>query len=79
MVDAGQTQIMIEKSKVCIGALLVDRDLNVIRQALKTVVAYMEFNYPGLEDWDGYTLDFEGVKPKIDEVFKEALSAVKNY
>ncbi|MCE7737647.1 MAG: hypothetical protein GPJ54_22340 [Candidatus Heimdallarchaeota archaeon] len=78
MVDAGQTQIMIEKSKVCIGALLVDRDLNVIRQGLRKVVAFMEQNYPGLEDWDGYSLEFESVKPYIDLVFEEALSTVKN-
>ncbi|MFV2014100.1 MAG: hypothetical protein ACC656_01610 [Candidatus Heimdallarchaeota archaeon] len=78
MVDAGQTQIMIEKSRVCIGAVLVDRDLNVIRQALKSIVKFMELNYPGLEDWDGYTLDFEAVKPQIDQVFGEALSSVTN-
>ncbi|OLS25242.1 MAG: hypothetical protein HeimC2_19180 [Candidatus Heimdallarchaeota archaeon LC_2] len=79
MVDAGTTQIMIEKSSVCIGALLVDRDLNVIRQALITVVKFMETNYPELKHWDGYSLDFENVKPKVEEVFKAALLSVQNY
>lgn len=78
MVDAGQTQIMIEKSSVCIGALLVDRDLNVIRQALISIVNFMETNYPELKHWDGYSLDFEKVKPKIDDVFEKTLSAVRN-
>ena len=69
---------MIEKSSVCIGALLVDRDLNVIRQALITVVKFMETNYPELKHWDGYSLDFEKVKPKVEEVFKAALLSVQN-
>lgn len=79
MVDAGQTQIMIEKSNVCTGALLVDRDLNVIREALKSIVDFMTENYPGLEEWDGYSINFSGVRPKVNQVFNDALSAVKNY
>lgn len=79
MVDAGQTQIMIEKSNVCTGALLVDRDLNVIREALKSIVKFMAENYPGLEEWDGYSINFSAVRPKVNQVFNDALSAIKNY
>ncbi|MFV2015563.1 MAG: hypothetical protein ACC656_09065, partial [Candidatus Heimdallarchaeota archaeon] len=61
MVDAGQTQIMIEKSIVCTGALLVDRDLNVMREALRSIVEFMAINYPGLEEWDGHSIDFSSV------------------
>lgn len=79
MVDAGTTQIMIEKSSVCIGALLVDRDLNIIRQALKETVKFMEDKYPELASWDGYSLDFSDVKSNIDKRFGEALEAVKSF
>ena len=48
MVDAGQTLIMIEKSKVCIGALFVNRNLNLIRKALRKTVECMEAHYPDL-------------------------------
>lgn len=78
MVDAGQTQIMIEKSKVCIGALLVDRDLNIIRKALRTVVNFMETEYPGFEDWDGYSIDYSGIKPFVDNLFIEVLSTIES-
>jgi hypothetical protein len=79
MVDAGQTQIMIEKSTVCTGALLVDRDLNVIREGLKSIVKFMALNYPGLEEWDGHSIDFSAVRPKVNQVFSDALSTIKNY
>lgn len=78
MVDAGQTLIMIEKSKVCIGALLVDRDLNLIRKALRKTVEFMEAHYPDLENWDGYSVDFSDVKPFVDDLFIEVLSSVEN-
>ncbi len=79
MVDAGQTQIMIEKSNVCTGALLVDRDLNVIREALKSIVEFMALDYPELEEWDGYSIDFSGVRPKVNQIFNAALSSIKNF
>ncbi|OLS27315.1 MAG: hypothetical protein HeimC2_11520 [Candidatus Heimdallarchaeota archaeon LC_2] len=79
MVDAGQTQIMIEKSIVCTGALLVDRDLIVIREGLRSIVEFMAINYPRLEEWDGYSIDFSAVRPKVNQVFNDALSAIKNY
>jgi len=76
MLDAGQTQIMIEKSNVCIGALLVDRDLNIIRKALQDTVKWMATTYPDLEDWDGYSIDFREVKPKVNSLFNKALENI---
>lgn len=78
MLDAGQTQIMIEKSDVCIGALLVDRDLNILRKALRDTVTWMETEYPNLGDWDGYSIDFSGVKPKVEEIFEIAMENIAN-
>ncbi len=78
MVDAGQTSIMIEKSKYVIGALLVDRELNVLRKSLKKVVNYMDEKYPNLENWDGYSINFSDVKPYVEEIFENALSTIIN-
>ncbi|MHA2091832.1 MAG: hypothetical protein ACW98K_13345 [Candidatus Kariarchaeaceae archaeon] len=77
MVDAGTTQIMIEKSKVCIGALLVDRDLNAIRKALQKVVGTMEIEFPELRNWDGFSVDLTTIKPMVDDVFAEALKEIE--
>ena len=76
MLDAGRTQIMIEKSSVCIGALLVDRDLIVIRRALKETLNFMEIEFPQLSDWDGYSINFSNVKPKVEEIFAQALKLI---
>ncbi len=73
MVDAGTTQIMIEKSKVCIGALLVDREINVIRKALNKVVEILQYQYPDLENWDGYSIDLSEIRPMVNEVFAVAM------
>ncbi len=74
MVDAGSTRILIEPSNYCVGALLVDRDLHVLRKALREVVFFMDNNFPELADWDGYSIDFNAqVRPKVDEVFTQAL------
>jgi hypothetical protein len=77
MVDAGTTQIMIEKSRVCIGALLVDRDLNAIRKALQKVVGTMEIEFPELRNWDGFSVDLTTIKPMVDDVFAEALKEIE--
>jgi hypothetical protein len=77
MVDAGSTQIMIEKSKVCVGALLVDRDLHLVRKALQKVVEIMEYQYPDLENWDGYSLDFSDAKGFIDEIFAVTMKEIE--
>jgi hypothetical protein len=74
MVDAGTTRILIEPSNYCVGALLVDRELHVLRKALREVVFFMDNNFPELSDWDGYSIDFDAqVRPKVDEVFTQAL------
>jgi len=72
MIDLGQTQVMIEKSAVCIGALLIDRDMPIIRKALQDSLNFIETNYQELLDWDGYSLDLSGIKPKLEEYFIKA-------
>ncbi|MHA2502867.1 MAG: hypothetical protein ACXAE3_08360 [Candidatus Kariarchaeaceae archaeon] len=73
MLDAGQTQIMIERTDVCIGALLVDRDLNILRKALIEVLNMVELSYPGLANWDGYSIDFSDLQPRIEAIFQKAM------
>ena len=36
----------------------------------------MDEKYPELANWDGYSIDFDEVKPKVDELFNEALEKV---
>lgn len=73
MVDAGTTGIMIERSSNCIGALLIDRDVHILRRALKDVLMKIDIKYPGLEDWDGYSINFEDMPKLIYDRFKLAL------
>lgn len=54
-VDAGNFQIILEQSENLAGALLVDRDIPVLRQGLISVLSKIDDTYGDkLKFWDGY-------------------------
>ena len=55
-VDAGNFQIILEQSENLAGALLVDRDIPVLRQGLISVLSKIDETYGNkLKFWDGYS------------------------
>lgn len=54
-VDAGNFQILFEQSENLAAALLVDRDIPVLRQGLISILTDIDENYGGqLKYWDGF-------------------------
>lgn len=55
-VDAGNFQILLEQSENLVAALLVDRDIPVLRQGLISILTDIDENYGGqLKYWDGFS------------------------
>ncbi|MHA2101765.1 MAG: hypothetical protein ACW99A_24215 [Candidatus Kariarchaeaceae archaeon] len=54
-VDAGNFQILLEQSENLAAALLVDRDIPVLRNSLISLLSDIDKNYGGkLKYWDGF-------------------------
>ncbi|MHA2502607.1 MAG: hypothetical protein ACXAE3_07050 [Candidatus Kariarchaeaceae archaeon] len=76
MLDVGQTQIMIERTDTCIGTVLVDRELVILRKALQNSLAFIQSEFPQLRDtMESYKVNLNDAIPVIEQYFIEALTA----
>ena len=67
---------MIEKTDTCIGTVLVDRELVILRKALQNSLAFIQSEYPQLRDtMESYKINLNDAIPVIEQYFIEALTA----